>query len=153
MSAHLRGAPLWALTVADAMAKVVYGCKPGDKPAVVADLMAEHQLRRLPVVDDAGKLVGLLTLGALAQAVCGKRKKKAPLAPKDVVELVAAVTAARVHEVPTRSVIEVFREPAAAPAAPAAPADKSTLKPKPRVAKKSESTPAGAKDKKARAAR
>lgn len=127
MSAHLRGVPLHALAVAEAMAKVVYGCKASDKLATATEMLAEHQLRRLPVVDDAGKLIGLITLSALTHAATGKRKKKSSLSPKDLIEVVSTVTSPRPHPVTERSVIEVRREPKAP--------DAGTLKPKPRAAK------------------
>jgi CBS domain-containing protein len=150
MSAHLRGSPLWSLTVGDAMAKVVYGCKPSDKLATAADLMAEHQLRRLPIIDGDDKLVGVLTIGSLTQLVAGKRKKKSSLSPRDMVELMSTVTSPRPPAVTARSVIEVRREEKA----PANATPTATLKPKPRPAAKgatSASTPAKAgKDKKAR---
>lgn len=145
MSAHLRGAPLWSLTVSDAMAKVVYACKQSDKLAAAADSMAEHQIRRLPVVDDEGKLVGLVTLTDLTHAATGKRKKKSSLSAKDVVALVSTVTRPRAKEIKARSVIEVRREPPAE--------DAGTLKPKPRASKSAPAASAAGKDKRARVAK
>lgn len=142
MSAHLRGTPLHALAVGEAMAKVVYGCKPGDKLATAVDMLAEHQLRRLPVVDAAGKLVGLITLSALTHVATGKRKKKSSLSPKDLVEAVSTVTSPRAQPVTHRSVIEVQRAPKVANAA--------TLTPKPRATKAKSAAAPALKDKKSR---
>ncbi len=103
MSALMSGAPLWALNVGDAMAKVVFTVKATDKPRAAAKLMVEHQLRRLPVVDAKGTLVGMVTLGALAG-------NKSPLSSKDVVGVLAAVTSARPAPVSARMEIEVTRE-------------------------------------------
>ena len=122
MSALMSGAPLWALNVGEAMAKVVFSVKPGDKLRVAAELMREHQLRRLPVVDGDGVLVGLLTLGALAQAAA----KKSALSAKDVNAVLAAVSSPRPAPISARMEIEVTRESLPA----------GVLQPAPRKAKK-----------------
>jgi CBS domain-containing protein len=44
----------------------VQSCKEDDNLADAAAQMANHQLRRLIVTDDAGKLVGILSLGDIA---------------------------------------------------------------------------------------
>jgi CBS domain-containing protein len=39
---------------------------PDDDPAIAVALMREHAIRRLPVVDDSGRTVGVVSLGDLA---------------------------------------------------------------------------------------
>ncbi|MFO1078691.1 MAG: CBS domain-containing protein [Planctomycetota bacterium] len=68
MGAFTRGRPLAQLRVADAMSRAVVTCLPEEEVGVAAQRMAENQLRRLPVVDAAGKLCGVLTLNDLALA-------------------------------------------------------------------------------------
>jgi CBS domain-containing protein len=118
MATHLRGAPPWALAVSDAMARTVYTARPDDKLRAAARLMTRYQLRRLPVVDGAGKLVGMLTLTALAQASLGKGKKKSSLSAKDVMAVLCAVASPRTAPVVERLVVEVTREPRKAPPPP-----------------------------------
>jgi CBS domain-containing protein len=48
------------------MSDHVLSCKEDDNVADAAAQMASHQLRRLTVTDDAGKLVGILSLGDIA---------------------------------------------------------------------------------------
>lgn len=39
---------------------------PDDDPAIAVALMREHAIRRLPVIDDGGQTVGVVSLGDLA---------------------------------------------------------------------------------------
>jgi len=52
--------------VGDICSDDVVTCGPGMSTADAADLMSEHQVRRIPVVDDDEKLVGIVSLGDLA---------------------------------------------------------------------------------------
>ena len=66
MAAYVRGKPLSQLTVDDTMAKHVFTCRPDDDLMDTERVMQEHQVRRLPVVDDNGQLVGLVSLADIA---------------------------------------------------------------------------------------
>lgn len=50
----------------DVMSVDVQTCREGDNLADAAAQMAHHQIRRLVVANDAGKLVGILSLGDIA---------------------------------------------------------------------------------------
>lgn len=50
----------------EVMSTDVQTCREGDNMADAAAQMAHHQIRRLVVVNDAGKLVGILSLGDIA---------------------------------------------------------------------------------------
>ena len=52
--------------ISGAMSDHVLSCKEEDNVADAAAQMASHQLRRLIVINDAGKLVGILSLGDIA---------------------------------------------------------------------------------------
>ncbi|HEX3852713.1 MAG TPA: CBS domain-containing protein [Polyangiaceae bacterium] len=69
MAAQLQGAPLHDSRVSSAMARDVKTCSPRDTPATVQAIMSQNKIRRVPVVDDAGRLVGIVTLGDLAYLV------------------------------------------------------------------------------------
>jgi CBS-domain-containing membrane protein len=61
--AELRFArPFGGLTVADAMSSPVVTCRAEDAADAAQQLMRSHQVRRLPVVDDHHRLVGLVSL-------------------------------------------------------------------------------------------
>lgn len=66
MAAYTQGAPLQALRVETAMARNVISCHADDEIANAARIMRETGVRRLPVVDRDGSLVGLLSLDDLA---------------------------------------------------------------------------------------
>jgi CBS domain-containing protein len=68
MGAYTRGGRLADLRVADSMSRRLITCKPDDDLTVAAQLMSEHRVRRLPVVDEQGKLCGVLSLNDLARA-------------------------------------------------------------------------------------
>jgi len=67
MAAFTQGVALGATSVASAMSRNALSCPPRASVSDVATLMASRQLRRLPVIDRFGKLVGVITLGDLAR--------------------------------------------------------------------------------------
>jgi CBS domain-containing protein len=66
MAAYTQGKLLKALRVEGAMAKRVVSCKAEDDLSSAASAMRRNGVRRLPVTDKHGKLVGLLSLEDLA---------------------------------------------------------------------------------------
>lgn len=69
MSAMLRGTSLSTITVrAVTGARPVWTVGEGERLDDAEDHMARHQVRRLPVVDADGRLVGLLSLNDIAEA-------------------------------------------------------------------------------------
>ena len=78
MSALFKGRPLGELLVSDAMATEVMTCRPMDSLGTAEQIMRDARIRRLPVVDDEGTLLGMLTLAdlALASARAGTSARK-----------------------------------------------------------------------------
>jgi CBS-domain-containing membrane protein len=68
MATLMTGKRLADLRVADAMSRGLATCLPDDDLAVAVRRMCEHQVRRLPVVDQKGKLCGIVSLNDLAIA-------------------------------------------------------------------------------------
>jgi CBS domain-containing protein len=68
MAAYLQGAPLRSITVSSVMSKEVVTCKERDDVREVEHTMRHRQVRRVPVVDDAGKLLGMITINDIARA-------------------------------------------------------------------------------------
>jgi CBS domain-containing protein len=68
MAAYTRGKRLAEISVLETMARRVICCESGSSAADAEKLMRERGLRRLPVVDSSGILIGLLTRDALARA-------------------------------------------------------------------------------------
>ena len=68
MAALDRRAPLHELRASDAMSAHVVTCHADDTDYQVAKLMAKHQIRRLPVVDDTQRPCGIVSIDDLALA-------------------------------------------------------------------------------------
>lgn len=66
MASYTRSEPLSRMPVRDAMAKELFACREGDDEAAVHAAMREHRVRRLPVLDDEGRLLGIVSLNDLA---------------------------------------------------------------------------------------
>jgi CBS domain-containing protein len=60
------GRVLREVRVADAMSRPVHGCRPDDALVQAERIMRQRRVRRLPVIDDRGILVGILSLDDLA---------------------------------------------------------------------------------------
>jgi CBS domain-containing protein len=85
MAALTQGKPLSELRVRSAMSKLLYTCHPEDELSAAERTMRVHQVRRLPVVDDAGRIVGLLSVND----ICRERARLAVV--PDVVTTLAAI--------------------------------------------------------------
>jgi CBS domain-containing protein len=73
MSALFQNKPIGELRVSNAMAKNVHTCRETDSIAAAEQIMRESRVRRLPVVDAEGTLVGLVSLADLAQEAARER--------------------------------------------------------------------------------
>jgi CBS domain-containing protein len=67
MAAYTRGLPLNRMRAEDAMSREVEFCASGSDLQVALHLMRETRVRRLPVVDAEGGLVGVLSMNDLAR--------------------------------------------------------------------------------------
>ena len=68
MAAYTQGRALDELLVNSAMARHIVTATPQTTVTAIGDLMAKYQVRRIPVVDEAGKPVGLVSINDLARA-------------------------------------------------------------------------------------
>lgn len=68
MAAYTKGRPLAELVVSDAMASNVITCKRSDTTHSIEQLMADNQIRRIPVIDEDGRIEGIVSLNDLARA-------------------------------------------------------------------------------------
>jgi CBS domain-containing protein len=57
------------LTAKDVMTKNVACCRASDSATSASHTMQERRIRRLPVVDESDKLVGMVSLGDLTHAM------------------------------------------------------------------------------------
>jgi CBS-domain-containing membrane protein len=68
MAAMFQGRPLRELKIADAMSHDIRVCQIDDRPEDVELLMREQRIRRVPVIDSNGALIGIVSLADLARA-------------------------------------------------------------------------------------
>jgi len=95
MAALTQGRSLAEIHVSSAMSRRLWSCRPQDDVKEAEKAMRAHQVRRLPVVDAEGKLVGVLSISDLARVAVsskGTRAKKTPVAAADVGETLGAIS-------------------------------------------------------------
>jgi CBS domain-containing protein len=95
MAAYTRGKSLGELRVAEAMTTDVHTCAPGDSIAAAEATMRAGRVRRLPVVDAGGQLLGVLSLADLARSLSREGRGKARVTAMELAEVLDAVSAPR----------------------------------------------------------
>ena len=88
MAAYTRGQAPRDIPVADVMAHGVHSARPEDGLETAERSMAEHQVRRMPVVDGNGTPVGMLTVNDLARYAATAKGREAS---RGVVDTLAAI--------------------------------------------------------------
>lgn len=68
MAAYIHGRPLADIPVAEIMSRPVHACGPTASVELAHEIMRSAEIKRLPVVDPSGKLVGLVTWSDLFAA-------------------------------------------------------------------------------------
>ena len=92
MSALFQGKSLHELQVSAAMAKQVLSCNASDAIADAEKTMREARIRRLPVVDGQGALVGIIGLADLArEAALERSASKQEITESEVCDTLAAI--------------------------------------------------------------
>jgi len=92
MAAYTRDRPLSHLDARVAMSQRLVSCRPGDDIERVQRRMREHQVRRLPVVDEQRRLLGVVSLKDLALA---SADPESSLSPAEVGRTLAGVSEGR----------------------------------------------------------
>jgi CBS domain-containing protein len=92
MAAYTRGARLTDISTESAMCRQVLACHIDDSVETAQQLMREGQVRRIPVIDNDGRPVGMLTVNDVARAAAQNRRAGDD---REVIETVTTVTAPR----------------------------------------------------------
>jgi CBS-domain-containing membrane protein len=95
MAAFTQGVALASTNVASAMSRNALSCPPRANLTDVAALMASRQLRRLPVIDRFGKLVGVVTLSDLVRHAQATNTLRRTFAGAKLARVLAKVCAPR----------------------------------------------------------
>ena len=96
MAAYTRGQRLEDIPVAVAMASEVLTCSPEATLVEAEEVMRSGQVRRLPVIDSDGSLVGIVSLNDLA--ILAERdigRKNRELSAQEITATLAAIGAPR----------------------------------------------------------
>jgi CBS domain-containing protein len=78
------------IPVKDVISKAVYSCAPGDDVRAALDTMKARKVRRLPVVDQGGRLVGIVSIHDIAEQ---SRNRGGDVSPDSVLDAFIAITA------------------------------------------------------------
>jgi CBS domain-containing protein len=92
MAAYTRGEPLAAIRIGDVMAQRVHTCGQSEALTVAEERMRKYQVRRLPVTDATGYLVGLVSVNDLAlEAKRARGTRQPPIKPDEVAATLAGI--------------------------------------------------------------
>jgi CBS domain-containing protein len=116
MAAYIKGATLRSLHVSDAMNKPVAACSLDASIETAMTMMREARVRRLPVVDASGKLVGLLSLNDLAREASRQRRSPGRQISVEVADTLGAISHPRRPVVAMKSELRRLPDLAAATA-------------------------------------
>jgi CBS domain-containing protein len=101
MAAYTQGRSLSEIPVSTAMSKEVYSCMAIDSVKDAEEAMRSHQVRRLPVVNDNGDLVGIVSLNDIvreAERELGLKSRE--ISTQEVTATLATVGQPRQHNGP-----------------------------------------------------
>ena len=98
MAAFLSNRRPELIPVRDVMAREVFSCTGDDDIKSVHATMRENQIRRLPVVDEGGRLTGLVSLNDLAVEAFRGRTGAAAKRQRDIARTIAAISEHRDDE-------------------------------------------------------
>src|SRR6185295_15508702 len=100
------------IPVATAMSREVLHCWPDDTLLSAQTLMRRHQVRRLPVLDDDRKVIGILSINDLARASNGDGETDAVASSAGIARAEVAATLAAISRPRRRSASAPARRPA-----------------------------------------
>ena len=86
------------IPVQDVISKVVYSCAPSDDVRQALETMRLRKVRRLPVVDQSGRLTGIVSVHDIALET--RSRKSADIPPEAVLDTFIAITAPAAQAVP-----------------------------------------------------
>ncbi|MDQ3035649.1 MAG: CBS domain-containing protein [Myxococcota bacterium] len=111
MSAMIQEERLEKIEVATAMSPIVHAVRADDTVRSAEILMKRHQVRRLPVLNQGGTLLGIVSIDDLAVAAVVRAPEHLPgLSADDIATTLAAVAAPRALETQGRTVLDATRE-------------------------------------------
>lgn len=99
MAAMFQARPLQAIPVAAVMTRKVHACDAADSVETAERMMQLRQIRRVPVLADGGRPVGILSLNDIAREAGAARKNGND---REVVQTLAAICEPHAHALQVR---------------------------------------------------
>jgi CBS domain-containing protein len=96
MAAYFQNRPITEIRIADAMSNQIFSCGEDDAIETAEKAMREHQIRRLPVIDEGGSILGILSLNDIALEA--EHERRSAKGRKEVKSEEVAATLAAVCE-------------------------------------------------------
>jgi CBS domain-containing protein len=118
MAAWTTGKTLYELPVRAAMSHEVFCCHPQDSAQVLVRTMSEHRVRRVPIVDEDGHPIGIVSINDVTRNTARLRQSTSWAEARDLMQTMAAICEPRVESAPS---VERGAARAAVAAASAAP--------------------------------
>jgi CBS domain-containing protein len=87
MAALFKGRPIQEISIGNVMSRVVITCRSDDTIQQAERTMREARVRRLPVTDETGRLVGVISLNDIALEAESERSSRTPQVTLDDVAL------------------------------------------------------------------
>ena len=100
MAAYTQGVALGEASVGSAMSREVCVCNPSDNISAAAERMRERQIRRLPVINDEERLVGILSMSDIAREadrLRASKSRKRPIKDGELIETLGAICSANAN--------------------------------------------------------
>ncbi len=93
MATYTQGKPLSQMRVSSVASKIVFAARETDPVETAEHLMRQKQVHRVPVLDDEGRLTGLLSINDLARHVHRSAGSKANgLSSEGIAQTIAAIS-------------------------------------------------------------
>jgi CBS domain-containing protein len=92
MATYTRGQPLTQIRIGDVMSGGIRTCRPGEDLKTAEATMREAKVHRLPVVDDADQLLGVISLADIAREAAREAgSKRKQVTTSEVGEAIAEI--------------------------------------------------------------
>ena len=96
IAAYTKNRPLDQIRLNELMSTDVRSCRTDDEVSEAEQAMRRSQVHRLPVLDDAGQLLGVLSLADVAREAARETgSKRQEVTAREIGETVAAISRAR----------------------------------------------------------
>jgi CBS domain-containing protein len=84
-----------AVPVRDAMSRGLHACAPEDSIARAESLLRNHQIRRLPVLDDSGRPVGIISLADIVRAAGNGAGRRHEISSEEIADTLGVISRPR----------------------------------------------------------